>query len=204
MLLAQQEVDPGWELKQQWIVPEHLLFPATDLNKKLKWIQHLHGHRLGAAHVASPFFLQALRIADGAPAESRRASTIDASIHSTIAQEDKREDWLTDKKINFKSRFPKDDHNFEHRVFRPSLPVLPISVALAAEIDESQEELRARPMEVQARFYRDMGGPQIDGIDFLTYPDLARRVILRAEKLERLIPYLPKPEIKYSVNLRFE
>jgi hypothetical protein len=126
------------------------------------------------------------------------------SAAATIDQEDKREDWLTDKNINFKSRFPKDDHNFEHRAFRPSLPVLPIAVALAAEIDESQEALRAQPTEVQARFYQDMGGPQLDWADFLTYPDLARRVVLRAEKLERLIPYLPKLQIKYSVNLRFE
>ena len=204
VLLAQHQIDPDWENQLQWIIPKHVPVSATDVTKKLKQIQTLHGHRLGAAHVAIPFFRQALRIAGGAPAEIHRASTIDARIHSTINQEADREEWLAERGIDFKSRFPPDD-NFEHRVFRPSLPVLHIAVAVAVAIDRSQKALRAQPIEIQDGFYRDMGGPQVNAADFLTNPDLARRVVGIAEEYERLIPHLPKPRrMPDIVTLRLE
>ena len=204
VLLAQQQIDPTWATQGHWIIPEHLLFPATDITKKLEKIQALHGHRLGAAHVAIPFFQQALRIAGGNPAETRRASTIDSRIQRTIDQEADREDWLTEQGVSIKSRFPKDDHNFEHRVFRPSLPVLHIAVAVAVAIDQSQKALRVEPSAIQGEFYRDMGGPQINVADFLTNPVLARHVIALAEEYERLTPLLPKLRLPHIVSLRLE
>lgn len=204
VLLAQQQIDPTWAIREQRIIPEHLLFPATDIAKKLAKIQALHGYRLGAAHVAIPFFRQALRIAGGNPAEIRRASTIDSRIQCTIDQEADREDWLTERGIDFKSRFPKNDHNFETRVFRPSLPVLHIAVAVAVVIDQSQKALRAQPSAIQGEFYQDMGGPQINVADFLTDAALARHVVTMAQEYEDLIPHLPKLRIPHVVSLRLE
>ena len=204
VLLAQQQVDQNWATQEQWIIPEHLLFPATDITKKLEKIQALHGHRLGAAHVAIPFCRQALKIADGPPAEVHRAATIDSRILRTIGQEADREEWLIEQGMALKSRFPKDDHNFEHRVFRPSLPVLHLSVAVAVAIDQSQKALRAQPSEIQDEFYRDMGGPQINVVNFLTDPALARHVVTMAEEYERLMPLLPKIRVPHIIKLRLE
>ena len=45
VLLAQQQIDPTWATREQRIVPEHLLFPATGIITKLEKIQVSHGHR---------------------------------------------------------------------------------------------------------------------------------------------------------------
>jgi hypothetical protein len=204
VLLAQQQIDPTWATREQSIIPEHLLFPATDIVKRLEKIQNLHGNRLAAAHVAIPFFRQALRIVAGNPAEIHRASTIDARIQRTIDQEADREDWLTEHGVNVKSRFPKNDHNFETRVFRPSLPVLHIAVAMAVAIDQSQKWLGNQPRAIQGVFYQDMGGPQINVADFLTDPALVRHVVNMAREYEDLISHLPKLRIPHIVRLRIE
>ena len=204
VLLAQQQIDPTWATREQRIVPEHLLFPAIGIITKLEKIQVSHGHRLGAAHVAIPFFRQALRLAGGGAAEVHRAATIDSRILRTIEQEADREDWLTEQGLDLKSRFPKNDHNFETRAFRPSLPALHIAVAVAVAIDQSQKALRSQPSEIQAEFYRDMGGPQINVADFLTDQALARHVVTMAEEYERLVPLLPKLRIPHIVRLRLE
>jgi hypothetical protein len=203
VLLDQERLDPDWATRHQLIIPVHDRVPATNIDKKLQKIRTLHGHRLAAAQVAIPFFRQAERMAGGAPAATRRASTIDARIQKTFEQEANREEWLVKHGIARKPRFPKDD-NFETRVLRPSYPVLHIAVAVAVAIDQSQKMLRAAPSEIQNSFPRDMGGPQISADHFLKNPDLARAVVRLAEDHERLIPHLPKLRIPHIVRLRLE
>jgi hypothetical protein len=121
VLFAEQQNDPDWATREQRIVPEHILISANALPTKLQKLEKQIRHRLGAAQVAMPFFLQAQRIAAGAAADINRASTIDARIQKTIEQEADREEWLVKHGIARKPRFPKDD-NFETRVLRPSYP----------------------------------------------------------------------------------
>ncbi|MCB5946041.1 hypothetical protein [Acidocella sp. KAb 2-4] len=201
-LLVTQELDPDWAKREQTIIPEHLLYPATDLTKQLDKIATLHRHRLGTAQVAMPMLKQALRVAQGAPAENRRNATLDSRIQHVLEGEEARKEWLSEQQLTAEGRFPEDDHNFENRVFRLSLPVLHLAAALAVAIDRSQKEFRRNPAQAPASAKADIGGLQIHTGHLLTEPELVRWIINAAIEYEGLLPLLKKPAIKDFVRLR--
>jgi len=202
VLLARQQIDPAWAQVEQSVVPEHLIYPSLGIEQKLEKLRVLHGHRMAAAHVAIPFFQEALRRGGGDSKTKRRIPTIDSRIQMTIDQEADRQDWLKLQNISLKARFPWDDHNFEQRVFRPSLPVLHLAVAVAVVIDRSQKALRTGSSEEPTSASSDMAGPQISIADFLLDPAYALTAVRLAEEYERLIPDLPKVRIPCVVQLR--
>lgn len=204
VLLGKQQLDPDWAQREQTLVPEHLMLPVAGIQRKLEAIANRHHHRLGAAHVAMPYFQNAARAPGVAQKSNRRHSTIDARIQKTNEQEADREDWLTAREVAFKPRFPKDDHNFERRVFRPSLPVLPLAVAVAVWIDRSQKFFRANPNLVETTIREDSGGPQLHVGHLLVAPDFARQIVADAMAFEPLMPTLPRSGAVQIVRLRLE
>lgn len=196
--------NPQWADHEQWIVPAHMTMPLVDMRRELERVKRQHNDRLGAAHVAVPYFQEALSRQSGALPSRRRDITLDARIKRTNDQEADLEEWWTAQGANFKRRFPTDAHNFEHRVLRPSLPVLHLAVALAVMIDWSQKFLREQENVFAEPERIGPGGAQLLFGDMLTAPEFARAIVGNAIGYEDLLPHLPKPRIRGFVKLRLE
>lgn len=204
VLMAQQQVDPTWSSHERLIIPDHAFASTTDIERKLAEIQQRLGHRLGAAHVAMRFFIEAHRRHSGALPAKHRVPTIEAESVRTVGQEAHRVSWLSEQGINVEPRFPGDTHNFSTRVLRPSFPVLHLAVTLAVTIDQSQKAARANPRLAEGIARGDFGGPQLNIADFILNPDLAVSVMRLAEENEELVPFLPKLRITRIVKIRLE
>lgn len=205
-VLHKRQLDnPLWVNQQQWIVPAHMTMPLVDMNRWLLRIKPRHDDRLGAAHVAVPYFQEALSRQSGASPSRRRNVTLDSRIKRTIDQEADLAEWWAVRGIEFIQRFPADDHNFEQRVFRPSLPVLHLAVALAVMIDWSQKVLKEHTNLVrEAECIGPGGGAQLCFEHLLSTPEFARAIVQNAAEYENLIPHLQKPRISTIVKLRLE
>lgn len=205
ILSARQGLDPAWADREQMIVPAHLLVPTQRLDKNLDKIMKLNNDRMAAAQVASPFFVEAERLARSAPASSRREKTLESEILRTISEEEDRVAWLEQRGLKPKARFPKDDHNFARRVFRPSLPVIHIAMATAIMIERSRKALRANPNALAGAELHDFGGPQMTVNHLIDNPANVRALVELAQQTEELIPFLPpRIRIPHVVQLRME
>lgn len=204
ILFARQQLDPGWADREQMIVPAHLLVPTRRLDEKLGKIMKLNNDRMAAAQVASPFFVEAERLAKSAPASPRREKTLESEILRTISEEEDRVAWLEQRGLEPKARFPKDDHNFARRVFRPSLPVIHIAMATAIMIERSQKALRVDPNALGGTELHDFGGPQMTVNHLINNPANVRALVELAQEAEELIPFLPRIRVPHIVKLRME
>lgn len=202
VLTAHLQLDPAWGAQERLITPDHAFAPTTGIERRRAEIQRRLGHRLGAAHVAMRFFIEAQLRRSGAPPAMHRVTTLDAEMLKTVEQEAARVAWLATQGVITKERFPTDLHNFKNRVFRPSVSVLHLAVAVAVTIDQSQKTARANPHLADRIARRDFGGAQLNIADFILNPDLAISVIHLAKEYEELLPFLPKPRIGHIVKIR--
>ena len=188
----------------QVAVPEDftdaLLLPATHLTMSLaqaggvvERAARLIDHRLGAAHVMVP----TLRgLAAGSAKQRRDNKPLVAYAQDVIAR---------DEDVGLgRRRFEQDPKNFLKRILRPSLPVLPLALALQDILHESTARIRslAKADQQALRYPQLRGAPQYDWSDILYRADLQDEWEGRAMRYEPLVRKLKVPRIRSVVRFR--
>ena len=180
------------------VIPSHLLVSEDEMLREDKALRRQLDLRMGAAHVAIPYFRAAAQLHSG------RTRTLDGWIGHLHEQEAERVETLARRGITVEARFPENRDNFETRVVRGSLPVIHLAVAIALAIDASQKAYRGLPEAQAEGLPVDVAGPQISIGDILVRPDLARAIIADAVELESFLPILNQRKPSPIVQLRCE
>jgi hypothetical protein len=194
-LAAQHGLDERWAETPQLVTPNHLTMSLAEAQERSAKARKRHHERMGAAHVVYPF----LRAAEQGSVDGHRVRqlTADREIARTIHQEADRREKLAKLGVTELPRFPESTDNFDTRVVRACLPVIHLVVAVAIAIEETQKFLSRQTEDEQARWPRDVSGPQIGLCEILASPQIASRIVRRAEVLEALLPRLttfrPRP-----------
>lgn len=190
----------GWLEKPQLVVPNFLTLTSAKARSEDRRIAIQLGHRMGAAHMAVPYFQEAAASPSTSP-RLRNSKSIDSNIMRTIEQEQDRREVLNIASTKGTRRFPEQADNFDARVLRPSLPVLHLAVATALAIDRSQKALAKLHTKATVNVPNDVAGPQLSAADIMNDPMLARMIIEEATHLESFLPRLSVLKPKSIVRL---
>jgi hypothetical protein len=209
LYLAEQEVQ-GWEDQPQHIAPADLAWQLPDAERKLRQMLRDIERRLGAAYAARRFLQAAESAAIGGSGKRRTRLSIEAEIIRTNLAEDELRRRLATLKVEPLPSLPADPDNFETRALRPSLPVLHLAYAYSELREHIQRELAGRPLEVRQQHGLILPGADDSYIyegalgNLVTSGAFQESLLDRAERLEVLLPFMPKLRPMRVVRVRLE